>query len=31
MYDTAGKKTWEAELDIYGKVRKLASGSLSDC
>jgi photosystem II stability/assembly factor-like uncharacterized protein len=31
MYDAAGKKTWEAELDIYDKVRKLASGTLSDC
>jgi len=29
MYDTAGKKTWKAELDIYGKVRNLASGSFS--
>jgi RHS repeat-associated protein len=31
MFDKTGQKTWEAELDIYGKVRKLASGSLSDC
>jgi RHS repeat-associated protein len=31
MYDAKGKVTWETELDIYGKVRKFAGSSLSDC
>jgi len=31
MYNSAGEKTWQAEYDIYGKVRKLAIGSLEDC
>ncbi|MCW5518549.1 RHS domain-containing protein [Aureitalea sp. L0-47] len=31
MYDSKGTKTWEAEYDIYGKIRKLTKGSLSDC
>ncbi len=31
MYNSAGVKTWEAEYDIYGKVRNLKVGSLSDC
>jgi RHS repeat-associated protein len=31
MYDAKGEKTWEADLDIYGKVRTFAGRSLSDC
>ncbi len=31
MYDSSGEKTWEAEYDIYGKVRNLSVGSLNDC
>jgi RHS repeat-associated protein len=31
MYDEKGEKTWETELDIYGKVRTFAGRSLSDC
>ncbi|MCG8697722.1 MAG: RHS repeat-associated core domain-containing protein [Bacteroidales bacterium] len=31
MYDEQGRKTWEAGLDIYGKVLNLAAGSLNDC
>jgi RHS repeat-associated protein len=31
MYDAKGEKTWEAHLDIYGKVRTFAGRSLSDC
>jgi RHS repeat-associated protein len=31
MYDTNGEKTWEAVLDIYGRVRTFAGRSLSDC
>ncbi|SEM11023.1 RHS repeat-associated core domain-containing protein [Aquimarina amphilecti] len=31
IYNKAGKKTWQAEYDIYGKVRNLAIGSLEDC
>jgi RHS repeat-associated protein len=31
MYDEKGEKTWEMELDIYGKVRTFAGRSLSDC
>ncbi|MFD2726303.1 DUF6531 domain-containing protein [Hyunsoonleella rubra] len=31
MYNTEGEKTWEAEYDIYGKIRKLAKGALGDC
>jgi len=31
MYNSKGEKTWEAEYDIYGKVRNLAKGSLNDC
>lgn len=31
LYNEKGEKTWEAELDIYGKVRNLAGGSLADC
>jgi RHS repeat-associated protein len=31
MYDAKGEKTWEANLDIYGKVRTFAGRSLSDC
>lgn len=31
MYNAKGEKTWEVEYDIYGKVRKLAKGSLNDC
>jgi RHS repeat-associated protein len=31
MYDGKGKLTWEARLDIYGKVGTFAGSSLSDC
>jgi RHS repeat-associated protein len=31
MYDANGAKTWEADLDIYGRVRTFAARSLSDC
>jgi RHS repeat-associated protein len=31
MYDGKGKLTWEARLDIYGKVCAFAGSSLSDC
>jgi RHS repeat-associated protein len=31
MYNAKGEKTWEADLDIYGKVRTFAGRSLSDC
>jgi RHS repeat-associated protein len=31
MYDTNGTKTWEVNLDIYGRVRTFAARSLSDC
>jgi RHS repeat-associated protein len=31
MYDDKGTLTWEAHLDIYGKVRTFAGRSLSDC
>ena len=31
MYDAGGKKTWEAQLDIYGRVRTFAESSLSEC
>jgi RHS repeat-associated protein len=31
MYDAKGEKTWEAQLDIYGRVRTFAGRSLSDC
>ncbi|KZS38907.1 hypothetical protein AWE51_15105 [Aquimarina aggregata] len=31
MYNCKGEKTWQAEYDMYGKVRKLAIGSLADC
>jgi RHS repeat-associated protein len=31
MYDTNGEKTWEADLDIYGRVRTFAGRSLSEC
>jgi RHS repeat-associated protein len=31
MYDDEGKKTWSAELDIYGRVRTFAGRSLKDC
>jgi RHS repeat-associated protein len=31
MYDDKGSLTWEARLDIYGKVRIFAERSLSDC
>ncbi|MBO0593375.1 RHS domain-containing protein, partial [Cellulophaga sp. E16_2] len=29
MYDSKGEKTWQVEYDIYGKVRKLVTGSLA--
>jgi RHS repeat-associated protein len=31
MYDAKGEKTWETNLDIYGKVRTFVGRSLSDC
>jgi RHS repeat-associated protein len=31
MYDAEGYLVWNAEYDIYGKIRKLATGSLKDC
>jgi RHS repeat-associated protein len=31
MYNAKGEKTWEADLDIYGKVRTFAGRSLKDC
>jgi RHS repeat-associated protein len=31
MYNAKGEKTWEADLDIYGKVRTFAGRSLSEC
>lgn len=31
MYDELGQKTWAAELDIYGKVRKMTQGNVDDC
>jgi RHS repeat-associated protein len=31
MYDDKGEKTWEAQLDIYGRVRTFVGRSLSDC
>ena len=31
MYDADGKKTWEADLDIYGRVRTFVGRSLNDC
>jgi RHS repeat-associated protein len=31
MYDDDGKKTWSAELDIYGRVRTFDGRSLKDC
>jgi RHS repeat-associated protein len=31
LYDAKGEKTWEAQLDIYGRVRTFVGRSLSDC
>jgi RHS repeat-associated protein len=31
MYDEKGQLTWEARLDMYGKVATFAGRSLSDC
>lgn len=31
MYNQHAKKTWDCELDIYGKVRTFEGSSLSDC
>lgn len=31
MYNAQGEKTWEAEYDIYGKIRKMLKGSIEDC
>lgn len=31
MYNSQGKKTWQLEYDIYGKIRTLVAGSLNDC
>jgi RHS repeat-associated protein len=31
MYDSDGNKTWEADLDIYGRVRTFVGRSLNEC
>lgn len=31
MYDNEGRKTWDCQLDIYGRVRTFDGSSLSDC
>ena len=31
MYDAEGIRTWQAEFDIYGKIRTFAGRSLNDC
>jgi RHS repeat-associated protein len=31
MYDEKGQLTWEARLDMYGKVANFAGSSLNDC
>jgi len=31
MFDANGEKTWEANLDIYGRVRTFAGRSLNEC
>ena len=31
MYDSDGNKTWEAQLDIYSRVRTFAGRSLNEC
>ncbi|MEN7547398.1 RHS repeat-associated core domain-containing protein [Rapidithrix thailandica] len=31
MYNHIGNLVWQAELDIYGKIRTLERGSLQDC
>jgi RHS repeat-associated protein len=31
MYDDEGKKTWSAELDIYGRIRTFDGRSLNSC
>ncbi|MEN7551945.1 RHS repeat-associated core domain-containing protein [Rapidithrix thailandica] len=31
MYNSIGNLVWQAELDIYGKIRTLAKGSIQDC
>jgi RHS repeat-associated protein len=31
MFDGNGNKTWEADLDIYGRVRTFAGRSLNEC
>jgi RHS repeat-associated protein len=31
MFDGDGNKTWEADLDIYGRVRTFVGRSLSEC
>ncbi|GEQ86163.1 type IV secretion protein Rhs [Patiriisocius marinistellae] len=31
MYDANGKKTWEVEYDIYGKIREQSIGHSNDC
>jgi RHS repeat-associated protein len=31
MYGAKGEKNWEAQLDIYGRVRTFVGSSLSDC
>ena len=31
MYNQKGEKTWDADLDIYGRVRTFTGSSLSDC
>ncbi|WP_299883872.1 DUF6531 domain-containing protein [uncultured Lacinutrix sp.] len=31
MYNNEGKKTWQVEYDIYGKIRKQIKGNPDDC
>ena len=31
MYNSAGLRTWAAELDIYGAVRVVQEGNAQDC
>jgi len=31
MYNSQGEKTWQAEYDIYGKIRTFEGRSLNDC
>ncbi len=31
MYNSVGNLVWQADLDIYGKVRTLSKGNINDC